>query len=115
MQNAGHCGASLSEYMQVLNVHGAVACACHQNVESIAQLKDTDHTRSYDTKNILVHALHSVEAVWQVGPGAGGLLLPPRMTSSFSADARSVMTGHSEFSVTVCRPVNFPSGDTEAV
>ena len=24
--------------------------ACHQNVtESIAQLKDTDHTRSYDT------------------------------------------------------------------
>ena len=55
----------------MLNVHGAVACAecawthgqvascaCHQNVsltESIAQLKDTDHTRSYDTKNILVH------------------------------------------------------------
>ena len=30
--NAEHCGASLSEYMQVLNVHGAVACACHQNV-----------------------------------------------------------------------------------
>ena len=46
--------------MQVLNVHGAVACACHQNVsltESIAQLKDTDHTRSYDTKNILVHTV----------------------------------------------------------
>ena len=57
----------------MLNVHGAVACACHQNVsltESIAQLKDTDHTRSYDTKNILVHVLHSIEAVWQVGPGA---------------------------------------------
>ena len=30
--------------------------ACHQNVtESIAQLKDTDHTRSYDTKNTPVH------------------------------------------------------------
>ena len=57
------------EQLHVLNVHGAVAygemykhgavaCACHQNVsltESIAQLKDTDHTRSYDTKNILVH------------------------------------------------------------
>ena len=29
---------------------------CHQNVtESIAQLKDTDHTRSYDTKNTPVH------------------------------------------------------------
>ena len=63
----------------MLNVHayGAVRhvlkCACHQNVsltESIAQLKNTDHTRSYDTKSILVHALHSVEAVWQVGPGA---------------------------------------------
>ena len=39
------------------------------------------------------------------------LLLPPRMTSSFSADARSVMTGHSEFSVTVCRAVNFPSSE----
>ena len=42
----------------MLNVHGAVACACHQNVslkESVAQLKDTDHTRNYDTKNILVH------------------------------------------------------------
>ena len=52
------------EQLHVLNVHGAVAygemckhgavaCACHQNVsltESIAQLKDTDHTRSYDTK-----------------------------------------------------------------
>ena len=33
------------------------------------------------------------------------------MTSSFSADARSVMTGHSEFSVTVCRVVNFPSSE----
>ena len=33
------------------------------------------------------------------------------MTSSFSADARSVMTGHSEFSVTVCRAVNFPSSE----
>ena len=65
----------------VLNVHGAVACACHQNVSltgSITQLNDTDH---------------------------------PRMTSSFSADARSVMTGHSEFSVTVCRAVNFPSSE----
>ena len=44
--------------MQVLNAHGAVACASHQNVsltESVAQLKDTDHTRSYDTTNILVH------------------------------------------------------------
>ena len=37
-----------------LHVHGAcaVACACHQT-ESIAQ--DTDHTRSSDTKSILVH------------------------------------------------------------
>ena len=53
-------------------MHGAVACACHQNVsltKNIVQHKDTDHTRSDDT-NILVHALHSVEAVWQVGPGA---------------------------------------------
>ena len=33
------------------------------------------------------------------------------MTSSFSADARSVMTGHSEFSATVCRVVNFPSSE----
>ena len=66
--------------MQVLNVHGAVACAemCMEHAqlrvhviinvtESIAQLKDTDHTRSYDNKNTL---MHSVEAVWQVGPGA---------------------------------------------
>ena len=52
----------------MLNVHGAVACACHQNVtESIAKLKDTDHTRSNDNKNTLIH---SVEAIWQVGPGA---------------------------------------------
>ena len=44
-------------------LHGADAyrmcmtvSACHQNVtESIAQLKDTDHTRSYDTKNTPVH------------------------------------------------------------
>ena len=58
----------------------------------------------------LVHALHSVEAVWQVGPGAVSVsvVATRRMTSSFSADARSVMTGHSEFSVTVCRVVNFP-------
>ena len=38
-------------------MHGAVACACHQNVGltgSIAQLKDTDLTRSYDTKSILL-------------------------------------------------------------
>ena len=37
----------------VLNVHGAVACACHQNVSltgSITQRNDTDHTRSYDTR-----------------------------------------------------------------
>ena len=37
----------------VLNVHGAVACACHQNVSltgSITQLNDTDYTRSYDTR-----------------------------------------------------------------
>ena len=60
------------EQLHVLNVHGAVACACHQNVsltESIAQLlKDTDHTRSM-TQKIYTRALHSVEAVWQVGPG----------------------------------------------
>ena len=46
------------EQLHVLNVYGAVACACHQNVSltgSIAQLKDTDHARSYDTKNILKH------------------------------------------------------------
>ena len=61
----------------------------------------------------LVHALHSVEAVWQVGPGAVSVsvVATVRMTSSFSADARSVMTGHSEFSVTVCRAVNFPSSE----
>ena len=102
--------------MQVLNVHGAFACACHQNVgltESIAQLKDTDHTRSYDTKNILVHFTALKQSGSQVQERSLSLLLPPRMTSSFSADARSVMTGHSEFSVTVCRPVNFPSsGDS---
>ena len=40
------------------------------NEASIAQLKDTDHARSYDTKNILKHftALNN-EAVLQVGPG----------------------------------------------
>ena len=60
----------------------------------------------------LVHALHSVEAVWQVGPGAVSVsVVATRMTSSFSADGRSVMTGHSEFSVTVCRAVNFPSSE----
>ena len=63
----------------------------------------------------LVHALHSVEAVWQVGPGAVSVSVvatkDSMMTSSFSADARSVMTGHSEFSVTVCRAVNFPSSE----
>ena len=37
--------------------------------EHIAQLKDTDHSRSYDTKKYTC-ALYSVEAVWQVGPGA---------------------------------------------
>ena len=45
-------------WSSVACVHGAVACACHQNaslMESIAQLKDTDYTRSCDTKNILVH------------------------------------------------------------
>ena len=50
--------------MQVLNVHRAVACAecawsscmCMSSEwESIAQLKDTDHTRRYDTKNTLMH------------------------------------------------------------
>ena len=38
-------------------MHGAVACACHQNVGltgSIAQLRDTDLTRSYGTKSILL-------------------------------------------------------------
>ena len=46
------------------------SCMCMSSEwESIAQLKDTDHTRRYDTKNTLMHALHSVEAVWQVGPG----------------------------------------------
>ena len=72
------------ERVQLSNVHGAVACACvptwsrcmcmtvsacHQNVmESIAQLKDTDHTRSYDNK---IHPCTSqqlrirlAEAVW---------------------------------------------------
>ena len=72
------------EQLHVLNVYGAVACAemCMEQLhvvkcawsscmcmssewESIAQLKDTDHTRRYDTKN----TLHSVEAVRQVGPG----------------------------------------------
>ena len=73
----------------VLNMHGAVACACHQNVSltgSITQLNDTE-----EEVMTLVHALHSVEAVWQVGPvqeRSLSLLLPPRMTSSFSADAR---------------------------
>ena len=51
------------EQLHVLNVHGAVACACHQNVsltESIAELKDTDRTRSYDTKNE-----QEVNSVWK--------------------------------------------------
>ena len=45
----------------MLNVHyGVVACAemcmCMSSEwESIAQLKDTDHTRRYDTKNTLMH------------------------------------------------------------
>ena len=55
-------------------MHGAVACACHQNVGltgSIAQLKDTHLARSYDTKSILEHfTVLNNEAVWQVGPGA---------------------------------------------
>ena len=53
----------------VLNVHGAVACACHQNVSltgSVIQLR-TQITPEVMT---LVHGLHSIEAVWQVGPGA---------------------------------------------
>ena len=98
----------------------SAACACHQNVsltESIAQLKDTDHARSYDTKNILVHFTALKQSGRSRGPRAVSVsvatLLPPRMTSSFSADASSVMTGHSEFSVTLCRPVKFPSsGDS---
>ena len=61
-----------------------------------------------------MHALHSVEAVWQVGPGAVSVsVVATEADFSFSADARSVMTGHSEFSVPVCRAVNFPSsGDS---
>ena len=73
-------------------MHGAVACACHQNVSltgSIAQLKDTDHARSYDTKNILKHftALNN-EAVWQVGPGVVSVsVVATEDDFSFSADA----------------------------
>ena len=38
--------------------------ACHPNVtESIAQLKDTDHTRSYDTKSTPVHFAATVSQV----------------------------------------------------
>ena len=38
--------------------------ACHQNVtESIVQLKDTDHTRSYDTKSTPVHFAATVSQV----------------------------------------------------
>ena len=55
--------------------------ACHQNVpESIAQLKDTDHTRSYDTKNTPVHFTATANQVSRssyVGPGELSLLSPP--------------------------------------
>ena len=38
--------------------------ACHQSVtQSIVQLKDTDHTRSYDTKNTPVHFTATVNQV----------------------------------------------------
>ena len=66
------------EQLNVLNVHGAVACdecawsscmcmssECESDGEH-STTKDTDDTRSYEYTG----ALHSVEAVWQVGPGA---------------------------------------------
>ena len=67
------------ERVQLSNVHGALACACvptwsgcmcmtvsacHQSVmQSIVQLKDTDHTRSYETKNTPVHFTATVNQV----------------------------------------------------
>ena len=71
--------------------------ACHPNVtESIAQLKDTDHTRSYDTKNTPVHFTATANQVSRsspVGRSRRALCLccrHRRVTFSFSADARSV-------------------------
>ena len=71
--------------------------ACHPNVtESIAQLKDTDHTRSYDTKNTPVHFTATANQVSRsslVGRSRRALCLccrHRRATFSFSADARSV-------------------------
>ena len=42
---------SMCSYMEQMHVHD---CQCMSS-ESIAQLKDTDHTRSSDTKNTPVH------------------------------------------------------------
>ena len=70
--------------------------ACHLNVtESIAQLHDTDHTRSYDTKNTPVHFTVTANQVSRsslVGRSRRALCLcrHRRATFSFSDDARSV-------------------------
>ena len=42
----------MCSYMEQMHVHD---CQRMSSTESIAQLKDTDHTRSYDTKNTPVH------------------------------------------------------------
>ena len=50
----------------------------HQNVslmESIAQLKDTDHTRSYDTKNIYSCVHFTALKQYGAGRSKSGLCL----------------------------------------
>ena len=39
-------------------------------MSSECESKDADHTTSYDTKNMLVHALYALKQSRQVGPGA---------------------------------------------
>ena len=47
-------------YVEQMHVHD---CQCMNMTESIAQLKDIDHARSYDTKNTPVHFAATVSQV----------------------------------------------------
>ena len=66
-------------YMEQSRCIFMTVSACHQNVtESVSQLKDTDHTRSYDSKNTPVHFTATVSQVSRsspVGRSRSGLCL----------------------------------------
>ena len=86
---------------------------CHQNVpESVAQLKDTDHTRSYDTKNTPVLFTATVSQVSRsspVGRSRSALCLCCRHQGRLSHSLLMPDLVTVSLSVTECRPVKFSS------